>query len=187
MLNIGYVAGLIDGEGCITFFRYRKKDHLQDNWFYYPMVQVGMTHKPLVRMLWAEFGGSYKEVVPKDGVRKPYGVWSIKGQKCIDLLVNMESFLVVKKAEALLLRQFWADPLVRLLLQNKNAKGLKGIEREQFQSRKEWYWLECKRLKTVSHSWNDGEFGEHPMPGSEKSAEGQSRAKQTTLSVVGRV
>ena len=106
MLDLGYVAGLIDGEGCVTFFRYRKKDHLPDNWFYYPMVQVGMTHKQCVRMLWAEFSGTYKEITPKDGVRRPYGVWSLKGQKCIDLLTSIDKFLIVKQAEARLLRRF---------------------------------------------------------------------------------
>lgn len=175
MLDLGYIAGIIDGEGCITLFRFRKNNHLQDNWFYYPLVQVGMTHKGLVRMLWSKLGGLYKEVTPKDGVRRPYAVWSLKGQACIDLLASIEKYLIVKHDEAMLIRQFWADPTVRLLLQGKTAKGLKGGERLAFQARKEWYWLECKRLKTVSSSWNVGEFGEQPMPG--ESADGQPRAK----------
>jgi len=48
-IKIGWIAGLIDGEGCIDFQQskanyYKKKDRQGLDVYYYPRVRISMTH-----------------------------------------------------------------------------------------------------------------------------------------------
>lgn len=162
MISLEYLAGLIDGEGCITIFRHKTAKCREDHWSYRPLVQIGMTHKPLVKMLHAQLGGQYKEKKAKDEVRKAYAVWTYRGGKCIDLLKQLEPFLVAKKGEAQLVIQFWNDPQARLI--GGTMKRLKGSEREAVKAKREWYRLQLKSMKQIEFGlmWDAGEVGENP-------------------------
>lgn len=187
MLTIHYLAGLVDGEGCITLSRYKKPECKEDIWCYSAMLQVGMVYKPLIAELQSQFGGYIGHKTPKDAIRRSYSVWNVKGERCINLLKEIEPFLIVKKDEANLLIQYWNDNEARLV--GGKMKGLHGEARESIKLKREWYRIKLQELKRYSFgpSWDDGEFGEQPMPGSEMNAEGQPRAKQTALKAVGRV
>lgn len=187
MITIPYLAGLIDGEGCITLFRYRKPECEDDILCYVAMLQVGMVHKPLIAELQSQFGGYIGHKKPKDAKRRAYSVWNVKGERCINLLKEIEPFLIAKKDEANLLIQYWSDKDARL--SGGTMKGLKGEARESVKLKREWYRIRLQELKRYSFGpfWDGGEFGEQPMPGSEMNAEGQPRAKQTVLKAVGRV
>ena len=162
MIDLRYLAGLIDGEGCITIFRHRTAECRDDHWSYRPLVQIGMTHKLLIRMLHAQFGGQYKEMKGRDSTRRSYAVWTYRGGKCIELLKKIKKFLVAKKDEADLIIQFWDDPQVHLA--GGTMKGLHGDAREAVKAKREWYRLQLQAMKRIEFGslWDAGEVGGSP-------------------------
>ena len=183
-IDIRYLAGLIDGEGCITIFRHKTLACRDDHWTYRPLVQIGMVYKPLIFMLCQQFNVPFKTMRPRDESRRSYAVWTVRGQKCIDLLIEIEPFLIVKKEEAQFVLRYWNDPEVRL--KGGTMKGVHGEAREALKAKREWYRLQLQAMKKTSFGplWDGSELGENPMPG--ESAEGQPRTKQTVLKAVGR-
>lgn len=164
MIDIRYLAGLIDGEGCITIFRHKGKGCRTDHWSYRPLVQIGMTHKPTLHAIHLQFGGQFKQKRGQDITRRSYAVWTLRGGNCIDLLREIAPYLITKKEEARLLITFWDDKDVRL--PGGTMKRIKGTAREALKAKREWYRLKLQSLKRVefSLSWNAGEVGEQREP-----------------------
>lgn len=161
-MNIAYLAGLIDGEGCITIYRHKISECRDDHFAYRIVVQIGMVHKPLVKMLHKEFGGSYGEKKPRDLTRRPYAVWGVRGQRCIDLLHKCLPYLVAKKAEAEFAIKFWEDKFVHP--HGGRMKGFSGPDREALKAKREWYRQTLKEMKKYSYGsfWDSGEVGGSP-------------------------
>jgi len=84
--ELGYIAGVIDGEGHIA-----KK---------YMRVSVSNTSLPLMEWLKTRIGGClYKKTIIKTTTTQCYG-WDITGAKARGLLVVILPFLLVKKDKA---------------------------------------------------------------------------------------
>jgi hypothetical protein len=84
---LGYVAGLIDGEGCIT---------LDNNCW---RVQIAMTDQPVIEWL-GNFGGTVRERKVK-GNRKRCWRWLVMRQsEVLDLLSAVLPFMRVKRNQA---------------------------------------------------------------------------------------
>lgn len=162
MIDLRYLAGLIDGEGCVTIFRHRTVECREDHWTYRPLVQIGMIHKPLLYLICAEYGGKVHLKKAPDSTRRSSATWSLRGGRCIELMKQIEPFLIVKKAEAQLLIQYWNDPEARL--RGGTMKGMHGAAREALKAKREWYRLQLQALKRIEFgfSWDAGEFGEYP-------------------------
>lgn len=118
-MTAAYVAGLIDGEGCLYIVR-RKK------WFY-PRLDLAMADKalPLLQKLHHQFGGSLnlhrKATERWDGAHR----WALMGQPLRELLTNCLPFFQVKKRQAeLCLNLNPRDAeTIRALLTELNRKG----------------------------------------------------------------
>lgn len=101
---IGYLAGLIDGEGCIYIGRTyakaitgRKPDSRQ-----YLFLSVSITSTTLPLMLWLKdnFGGSFRSKrVRKQGWKECYG-WRLMSQQAAGLLRRVLPYLIIKKEQA---------------------------------------------------------------------------------------
>ena len=87
--TLAYIAGILDGEGCIT----RANDH--------PIVQVGMTDEPVVRWL-AQIGGTLRvEDGPNRGNRKPLYRWRLLAASDVEgFLRAVFPWLRVKRQQA---------------------------------------------------------------------------------------
>jgi hypothetical protein len=181
MIDIRYLAGLFDGEGCISLVKQKRAN--SSLMTYSIRVVIAMTHKPTIKAIHNQFGGNYSERKGNGINRNSFSVmWA--NRKAAPILAALLPYLQIKREEALIAIDFLAKlSSVGTSFWRKASQAdidLLFAEREAIRNK-------LAALKRVNHSvrWDDGEFGENPMPG--VSAEGQSRAKQTTLKVVGRV
>jgi hypothetical protein len=84
---LAYIAGLFDGEGCIT----RANS--------YPIVQIGMTDRDVIEYL-ATLGGTIRVEQPP-GNRKPLYRWRVMaGREVAEFLAAIFPFLRVKRQQA---------------------------------------------------------------------------------------
>ena len=111
MGNIQYLAGIIDGEGCIFVKRstYRMRSEKYGdckNPEFHPLIQVKMTNEEVLRLLAKEFGGSIyqeKRLHPsRSGFapRKLLWVWHTSDRKAAQAFEQLIPFLIVKKKNA---------------------------------------------------------------------------------------
>ncbi|MBI2327595.1 LAGLIDADG family homing endonuclease [Candidatus Curtissbacteria bacterium] len=90
-----YLAGLIDGEGCISIrktFQYGKDQ-------FKPMVEVGMTDIEPMQLLQKTFGGSYWPELIR-GRNLPVTKWRVTGTHVIPVLKPLLKYLLAKKRQA---------------------------------------------------------------------------------------
>lgn len=91
-MHPAYVAGIIDGEGCIQLTRTRTT--------YFPRVLVTNTNLALLEALKKEFGGDIKPLhARRDGWKAGY-TWRISWAKAVDLLELVSPWLRVKLQQA---------------------------------------------------------------------------------------
>lgn len=103
-----YFAGLFDGEGTIRIsFNGRQ---------YQVLVSLGMTDKRPVYAMEARYGG-WVEIRENEGTPwKPVYIWRASSKGAESLLDGVEEFLVVKKDQATVAREFqsilkWRTPM----------------------------------------------------------------------------
>lgn len=96
-MEISYLAGLVDGEGCIRLHPSNKGIYRK----YYPRLQVTNSYKLLLDMLVSQYGGAIHG--PKRGSisTKDCWDWRITGDKARQLLIDLIPFLIVKKEKAI--------------------------------------------------------------------------------------
>ena len=88
-----YLAGLIDGEGCIQMVGSGSATLI---------LTIANTYKPIIDMLYAEFGGNMREYLDKRQLesgrfRKPIYYWSLMGPRAEILLRECYPYLIIKK------------------------------------------------------------------------------------------
>ena len=136
--NWPYLAGLIDGEGCITAWKYWLVWKLGDkrhfcNPYWQFSARVSITNTSLVLMKWlvSHYGGGFickREATDK---HKASFEWRPKGQKNMKLLLlAILPYLVIKREQAILLLEYielGTNPDQRALIVEKlqilNRKG----------------------------------------------------------------
>lgn len=98
-LSDAYVAGLLDGEGCLTVVQSTNKRSIS------PRIDVGMSIKAieLLTMLKDQFGGSLHSVREKTAHWEAATKWSLQGPSSASLLRQVGAHLVLKKEQASLL------------------------------------------------------------------------------------
>ena len=110
-ITLSYIAGFMDGEGCITLNRtYRKDARNKKAYFrdeYLGAVQIGMADIPIQReilkMLKEHYGGYYAEFAPRPSAgknSKPTIFWRILSQKAARFCEDILPYLRVKKRQA---------------------------------------------------------------------------------------
>lgn len=88
-LLYAYLAGILDGEGCITIFHEKKFKTT-----YILSVVVAMRCPTVVKLFASEFGGSL--CLRGSGVL----AWTIRSNKAMHMLRQLLPYLVVKKKQA---------------------------------------------------------------------------------------
>lgn len=180
MFSRDYIAGLVDGEGCI-FVQRMIKARAQ----YYVWARVNMTDRSFIQALAAQFGGSVitHAKSKKNPRHKDAYEFSLYGRKAAEFLRWIGPALVIKREQAKLAIAV-QDHIE--LHKGKIAAGCydetQVAEIMQYRETLRLRIKELKHLDSGSSIVNVDEFGETPMPGSEESAEGQPRAKQEMAS-----
>ncbi len=91
---LAYLAGILDGEGCIRIGRAKKKR----NPVYTAYVQVGMTDKIIPELFHQTFGGNLREERVSD--RRSIWRWTCNSRvKVTEVLKAMLPFVIVKKKQ----------------------------------------------------------------------------------------
>lgn len=90
-VELAYIAGLIDGEGCLLI--YRKKDK-RGVYHFRSILRISNTSVRVIRWLQERLGG---EVAPsgKPGELPVYH-WPIEGPRLAQLLITVRPYLVIK-------------------------------------------------------------------------------------------
>lgn len=97
MISLEYLAGLVDGEGCIRLHPSNKGKYRK----YYPRLQVTNTYKPILDMLVDQFGGAVHS--GKFPVKENWKIkhdWRLTGDKARELLSQLLPYLIIKQGKA---------------------------------------------------------------------------------------
>lgn len=92
--ELSYLAGIIDGEGCINIVKYHKENRYR----YRLQVRVINTSKELVEWIKENFGG-YVTSRERKGYRLIYE-WGIFNTQAEELLEDILEYLIIKKPQA---------------------------------------------------------------------------------------
>jgi hypothetical protein len=109
MVDIGYVAGLVDGEGTVTITqqtKYKKQTSQYRTWVY-----IVNTYKPLIELLKRDLGGSTDVNYDRKRItalrKKPLHRWRVMSHSDVKKILEMVlPYLVVKRRQAELVLQF---------------------------------------------------------------------------------
>ena len=103
--DAAYLAGLIDGEGCL----YVKPLTAFPRLYHFGGLSVTNTHLATLTWLKERFGGNIR-IKARTGNQIPCGEWSIHGADAIrSLLKRLLPYLRIKKEQAVLLLEFLGD------------------------------------------------------------------------------
>lgn len=130
-----YLAGLIDGEGCIELAFNNRKDGYKQ---YYPRVRIHMTNLEALEAAKDLYGGSITTRKPYKNHWKQAYDWGISCGKAVTLLKDIFPYSIIKKEEITLLLSF----------ETTDKPRCTGLSEEKMKSR-EFIHNELKRLKTL--------------------------------------
>lgn len=90
-ISPAYVAGLVDGEGCITVMANRRR-------FRYPVFYMGMSVKalPILTMVQREYGGSLKQARAATQKWSAAMTLTITGNSLVHFLETIRPHLILK-------------------------------------------------------------------------------------------
>ena len=128
-----YIAGIVDGEGCVTIYR-RKCKGTRTGLFYTSGIVVVNTHKGVIDFCHQKTGLGTVCVEKKKTRNRPAWRLSLQAKQALELLEVIEPYLIVKKSQAEVLRRFVAAKTKRNWLSD-----------EEWQRREDLY-LEMRKL-----------------------------------------
>lgn len=95
-VDLAYIAGIIDGEGCIC--PVSRTSHLGRR--YNIELTVEMTDRTAIDFIQAIVGGNIYHKLPEDENHKESWRWIAKGEKAKAILKVIKPFLLVKRGHA---------------------------------------------------------------------------------------
>jgi len=103
-----YIAGLVDGEGCIAITRRKLKKLKNDKWYYEPQVIISNTKKDMVNFCVSHYGGWIASAIGRIGNRdyKRIYHWKITGEDMRQLLREVLPYLILKRRQARIVLHF---------------------------------------------------------------------------------
>ena len=93
-ISAEYLAGFIDGDGCITFKIPQRKSQL------FPQLSAGGTYEPILRDIKEQFGGSVSSYKAHDPKNKDAWTWIVSSRKAYDMIYQLYPFLRIKRKQA---------------------------------------------------------------------------------------
>lgn len=118
--NWPYLAGLVDGEGCLTITRQRNVNGNRDEvpYHYKTTINIAMTSERIMKWLVSEVGGVYYHRHSDSPKWKDAYCWHPSGHNNVErFLLGILPYLVIKHEQARLLLEF-----VRLPYKSKQPK-----------------------------------------------------------------
>lgn len=111
-MNESYIAGFLDGEGCLSIRRTVRKERPGKNLWYMPVVSACQSDtpekRPVIEELKKRWGGHVGIYHPK-GNSKPVVSWRIIGSKAVKaFLHDIGPLLVIKRKQSLVLKKYVA-------------------------------------------------------------------------------
>jgi len=97
--TLAYLAGIFDGEGCITSYGTPRKDHTT---YSAPSVSVQVSNNDLEVLVFSQrrLGGKiYSKGVRKPGY-KPQWSWFLRGKEAENCLLELLPYLRIKQSQA---------------------------------------------------------------------------------------
>ncbi len=104
-LELAYLAGLFDGEGCICIRQNGQKKNGKRKQLCLDC-GIGMNSEYIPQLFKFHFGGSISKRHPKKITHSPCWYWQVSAQKALTFLEIISSHLRLKKAEAELAIEF---------------------------------------------------------------------------------
>ena|ERR1700675_1667322 len=107
--NLSYLAGLIDGEGCLSAWRYWNDKRTDCNPYYQYSCRLNVTNTSLelMKQLIIHYGGSYRMTRPATTKHKARYEWRPKGKANLEkLLLGVIPHLLIKREQAELLLEW---------------------------------------------------------------------------------
>lgn len=140
MADWSYVAGLIDGEECISISKESKRVGKLDR--YFPKISIGMCDEQLLQVAEeARYGNVFFRAPQKKGWKGTY-IWQIQDMNQIEkLLSKIKRHLRFKKAQAYLMLEF-----ISLRKGVHDLRLLSDEDREEYQSQGDEIYLQIKAL-----------------------------------------
>lgn len=93
--TLSYLAGFLDGEGCIQISKTQRKNYNPE---YHLSLTASQIHPEPLKMLKYKFGGSI--FVRKSSTGRNLGVWGVSAKQAAKVLEEILPYLVVKKEQA---------------------------------------------------------------------------------------
>ena len=146
LIDRAYLAGIIDGEGCISVRR-AKPNKFEKSPRYFATVTVGNTSRPLIERLFEAFSGGSVTYRFATKTKKACWLWSVRSANALNVVRAVRPYLLVKREQA--------DLLVKFV---EGFESFKGGRRGRFGAprissaeleRREALYLEMKALNKV--------------------------------------
>jgi len=121
-LELPYIAGFFDGEGCISI-------HKVADYYYQLTVVISSTSKEPLELLKNQYGGSLL-CRPASGNRQPCWQWKIRAVRTKKFLLDIFPWLIIKRPQAAVALEFLSLPrgspdkaALYMVMRALNARG----------------------------------------------------------------
>lgn len=126
-LSLEYIAGLLDGEGCITIEKSKRKG--KRNFSFDLRVTIVNKCKKVLELIHQQFNGS---LIPRNHTKPQHSIcwtWTITSNKAKEFLNLILPFMVIKKEEAKVAIEFQNYQLNSgIVTHMSNEKRIERIE-----------------------------------------------------------
>jgi len=150
--TLGYLAGVIDGEGYIGIEKTKpNKNQRQINPRYMPNICVVNTNKKLIDFLQKKWGGSIQQRNRNGKWMKNYYKtcwrWRLNQGRIVEFLTAIRPYMIVKIEQADLLLKYYQERMKPIRGTFQGRHGVKEYPPEEMEFREKIY----KEIKKLNH------------------------------------
>ena len=137
-----YLAGIIDGEGCLTMYKEDTGSYGR-GFQYHPLLRVSNTYRGLLEKLKKDFKmGFITWTTNRNGNRKDVGNWSLNSNGLRELIPLIKPYIFVKKKQLLCLEKALS------LISSKQT----AIQHKESYNKLDKIYLELRKLNKIGKS-----------------------------------
>jgi hypothetical protein len=143
MLGLSYVAGFIDGEGCITIFKQKyKSSDGQTKWGHRLRIAIGQNDFEILKKVKDTTGVHGKIFTKKRTIQtnRTCYVLHFDGKHALQLIRKLMPYLLRKRPEAEAIEAFWEEGKMDM------RTGRKPVPEDVWNTRETWY-RKLQRMK----------------------------------------
>ena len=138
-VSIQYIAGLFDGEGCITIAQTGRGFRAHQ-----VRCTIGIAHEGIIKAIVKMYGGYIKERKPKQDGYHTLWYWEVNSDSAIRFIRSVLPYLVVKRSQADMALEFHHDcvdpksPKVKLLRKLRGGHTGRRLTTDEIEIREEY-------------------------------------------------